>query len=354
MLLAAALLSIFGAVELRWESAAGCPDAAAVDRDLRALLGERPRGDAAEVTGRLVAGQGAHAHVLHLEVVLAGRREARVLRANDCTVLTRAGVLVAAVTVDALAAAAAVDARPAAAADDVPVAVPEPAAVSPDASAVGGARAAVGPSSVEVPSGPADARADELSPRSTPPAEPPPSALRSQPRRRGATLAASAGIAQGMTPGVAGGVAGALGWRRGALRLVAGGFHWFSRRAELRPEVGIESALSGAALRGCVAFARARLEVPLCAGLDLAAMHGGGVGAMVQRRDVRDLWIGVAAGTGLSFWPTRRFALQAQVEGVLGARRPAMYLLIGGEPQEAFRMPPVGLRLWVGPVLALW
>lgn len=327
MLLVAALVSILGAVELRWESAAGCPDAAVVGRDLDALLGERPREDAAEVTGRLEADQSAY--VLRLEVARAGRREARELRANDCAVLTRAGVLVVAVTVDALAATAAVDAGAGAAPEDAAGRVPEPVVVAP------------GPP-----------------PRSTTVAEPRPSAaafdLRPRSRRGSATLAASAGIAQGMTPGVAGGIAGQLGWRRGGVQLEAAAFHWFSRSTALRPAVGIESALSGASLRGCVAFERARLEVPLCTGIDLAAMHGGGVGAAVQRRDALDLWVGVAAGAGLAFWPIRRLALRAQAEGVLGARRPAMYLVIEGEPQEVFRMPPVGVRLVVGPMIRLW
>ena len=152
----------------------------AIGRELDALLGEDPRPAAIEVTGRLRADRGADGYVLHLEVALAGQREARELRANDCTVLARAGVLVAAVTVDALA------------------------------------------------------------------------------------------------------------------------------------------------------------------------------GSAVRRRAVADLWVGVAAGTGIAFWATRRFALQARVEGVLGARRPAMFLVIDGEPREAFRMLPVGARLLVGPLVRLW
>jgi hypothetical protein len=330
MLLEAAFLTSLGAAELRWDSVAGCPDAAAVARELGALVREDVGPGTAEVEGRLAAERGAY--VLRLEVAMGGRREARELRANDCVVLTRAGVLVAAVTLDALATAAAVNAGAAAA--------PEPlVTVAP----------------------PTSARVDPF-PRERPTSEP---RVTTQPRSRpadrtptrtpsGGTLAASAGVAQGMTPGVTGGLEGQLGWRRGALRLAVGGFHWFSRTAEVELEVGVEAALSGASLRGCVAFERARLEVPVCAGVDLAAMHGGGVGDAVVRRDANDLWVGVAAGAGLVFWGTRRFALQARAEGVLGARRPAMYLEIEGEPRVAFRMPPVGVRLLVGPMIRLW
>jgi len=328
MILEAALLGSFGAVDLRWESAAGCPDATAVGRDLDTLLHEDARAPRAEVTGRVAAERGAY--VLHLEVALAGRREARELRASDCAVLARAGVLVAAVTLDALATAAAVDAL-AVSAPERPVNLPPTSTVpEPLPRARPGSVAEPPDSNAEVPE----------SPTTRPP--------------QSGTLAASAGLSQGMTPGLAGGIEGQLGWRRGALRLFVGGFHWFSRSTELEPEVGIEAALSGGSLRGCAAFERARLEVPVCAGIDLAAMHGGGSGRAVRPRPVIDLWVGVAAGAGLVYWATRRFALQARVEGVLGARRPAMYLVIDDEPHEAFRMPPVGLRLLAGPLVRLW
>jgi hypothetical protein len=329
MVLEAALLWSLGAVELRWESVAGCPDAVAIGRDLDALLGEGPRAPAVEVTGRLLADRDAY--VLHLEVALRGQREARELRANDCVVLARAGVLVVGVTVDALSTVAVTEELGA----DVPArasAVAEPPVGARPGLVAERRRPAAGPPS---------------------PRETPATSAKTRPPQ-GLTLAASAGLSQGMTPGIAGGLEGQLGWRRGALRVLVGGFHWFSRSSELRPEIGIESALSGGSLRGCIAFERVRLEVPICAGVDLAAMHGGGVGAAVQRRDVRDWWVGVAAGAGLAFWPTRRFALQARAEGVIGARRPAMFLSIDGEAQEAFRMPPVGVRFFVGPIVRVW
>lgn len=330
MLLAAALLTSLGAAEVRWDSVAGCPDAAAVAHELDGLVREDVAAGAAAVDGRLAPEQGAY--VLRLEVAVGGRREARELRANDCVVLTRAGVLVAAVTLDALATATAVDAGMAA--------TPEPLVDAPPPSS-----AADGPSPRERP-------ASEPRGTTEPDAGSPDRATTRTPS--GGTLAASAGVAQGMTPGVTGGLEGQLGWRRGALRLAVGGFHWFSRTTELELDVGVEAALSGVSLRGCVAFERARLEAPLCAGVDLAAMHGGGTGDAVVRRAASDLWVGVAAGTGIVFWGTRRVALQARVEGVLGARRPAMFLEIDGERREAFRMAPVGVRLLIGPMIRLW
>ena len=83
-------------------------------------------------------------------------------------------------------------------------------------------------------------------------------------------------------------------------------------------------------------------------------MHGGGTGARVTRREVGAAWVGLAGGVGLAYWPTRRLALQARVEGVLAARRAAMFLVIDGEPHDVFRMAPVGVRLWIGPLVRLW
>lgn len=339
MLLEAALLWSLGAAPLRWESVAGCPEAAAIERELGALVGEGT--DAVEVTGRLRADRGGY--VLQLEVARAGRREARELRANDCTVLSRAGVLVVAVTLDALGTAAVVDAI---AASERGV-VPEPVVAVGSRAAVELAGSDGSSSDLELDAVPTG----EIGP---PPTRASASEVRAPAERSGVTLAASAGVSQGMTPAVAGGIEGELGWRRGPLRLAVAGFHWFSRSLEVQPGVGIEAALSGGSLRGCVAFERARLEVPLCAGLDLAAMHGGGTGSRVVRRDVGDLWVGVAGGAGLAFWPTRRLALQARVEGVLAARRAAMFLVIDDEPREVFRMAPVGVRLFVGPLVRLW
>ena len=38
----------------------------------------------------------------------------------------------------------------------------------------------------------------------------------------------------------------------------------------------------------------------------------------------------------------------------IAARRAAMFLVIDGEPHDVFRMAPVGVRLWIGPLVRLW
>lgn len=322
-------------VELRWQAVPGCPDRAAVEQALGALVRADSYAGGAQVSGRLEGELGSYA--LHLEIALASQREVRELRAHDCTLLARAGVLVAAVTLDALATVASVAAmteRPAALDRALDVPLPPDPATAPERP-----RARPRPDVArlepvtEARPGPTDARTA---------------------RPRSATLGASAGASVGMTPGLAGGLEAELAWRLGSVRLAVSGFHWFSRSTELRPEVGIEAALSGAALRACVVFGRTRLEAPMCFGPALAAMHGGGEGAAVQRRDAAALYVGLAAGAGLAVWVAPRFALQARVEGVLGLRRPAMALRLELEPREAFRMPPVGVQLWVGPLVRVW
>lgn len=316
-------------MELRWTSIPGCPDHATIARQLDALLGSTERARSVRAVGTLH--HTVEAYALHLEIEAYGRRESRRLHAADCALLSRAGVLVIAVTVDALTTDAHIDTRRPPDLVDVPEpppAVPEPAAPSPAAR------------STPTPSRP------DLSPPA-----------RARPRRRwtqGLTLGAGAGVATGMVPGVTGGLEGQLGWRVGPVRLDAAGYHWFSRSTLLQPEAGIEGALSGGRLRVCVALVEGRVEVPLCAGADLAAMHGGGVGSRVQSNDVRDLWVAVAGGTGVVGWLRPRIALSARLEGTLGLRRPAMFLGVDGAVREAFRMPPVGARLVVGPLFRVF
>ncbi len=337
-------------LELRWATAPGCPHATVLRDQLDDLLAvSAPGRSSASASGRLEAeGDG---YVLHLEVSASGGHEDRRLRAKDCSVLTTAGALVIAVTVDALATETAVEQQRRSLAEpavpDGPVVPAEPAAPAGDTRLIPGAG---------VPPAPIPARAEPVEPSSsTESLEPPRRTSPRTPRwKRGGTLGASGAVAMGLTPGITGGFEVGIGWRIGPVRWVAAGYHWLSRSTELRSEVGVRSALSGASIRSCLAFERARLEVPLCLGLDLAAMHGAGDGTSVRAQPVRDLWVGSSAGSGLVGWLTDRFALQARVDLVLGLRRPAMFLNIGGTPTEAFRMSPVAARLLVGPVVRLW
>ncbi|MCX4243544.1 hypothetical protein [Paraliomyxa miuraensis] len=343
MWLAAAILWGLGSpgeppgVELQWETVPGCPEQVVVEQELLELLDASPSRDVVQVRGRLTGERGAHR--LRLEVVVADRREARTLVAGDCMALSRAGVLVVAVTVDALTTAWRVEnaaepreAQPVVPPPSVPDLEPRP---PPE-------RTALEPRPTVATEGAEPSAADRVE-GSTLPRWP-----------RGGTLSAGGGASIGLTPGLAGGLEGALTWRIGAARLSAAGFHWFSRTTELQPEAGVEAALFGGSLRGCLAFERARWEAPLCTSVELAAMHGGGTGTAVRRREVLALWVGGSVGLGLDLALSARFGLWARVDAVLSMRRPAMFLVVEGQPREAFRISPVGARLFIGPCVRLW
>lgn len=327
---------------LDWSTAAGCPETAVLEARLDALTPEGPIPERWSARGRIDASHDGYQ--LRLEVTVEGRVEQRQLRARDCAVLTEAAALMIAVTVDALAATTAVDrgSDPAAPPPLTRPAMP-PSSFIPE------------PPSPSIPA-PEPASAEPSRPSQTPARDDEVVRSRERPRTRGGTIGIGigGGVAVGSTPEVTGGVEGHVGWRLGPVRLIAAGYHWASTSTTLQPGVGVESALTGGLVRGCLALVRARVEVPVCVALDLGAMHGGGVGDQVRARPVRALWVGVSAGSGVTIWISQRFAFHAQGDLVLGARRPAMSLELGGERREVFRMPQVGARLLVGPLVRIW
>src|SRR5690606_18001538 len=72
-------------VELRWQAVPGCPDRAAVEQALGALVRADSYAGGAQVSGRLEGELGSYA--LHLEIALASQREVRELRAHNCALL---------------------------------------------------------------------------------------------------------------------------------------------------------------------------------------------------------------------------------------------------------------------------
>ncbi|MEM7155983.1 MAG: hypothetical protein AAF799_24235 [Myxococcota bacterium] len=325
-------------VELRWETVPSCPSRQRVREELGALLGPAAPAEA-RAHGTLRGREGAYA--LQLEIEVGERREQRQLEAADCTLLTRAGVLVIAVTVDALAVRATLEPPPV----QAPKGLVRPTPTEPtttDQAEVPAAFAA--PPAEDSAPEPRSAAAAPLGPAPTNDAKPP----------THGTLGASAGLAWGLNPALAAGVSGEFGLERGPLQLLVAGYHWFSRSTPQSAQTGVEAALSGGLLRGCFVWSRARFRFPLCGGIDLAAMHGGGVGTAVRRLDVVDLWAAVSAGAGLRVSVSPRFALMARVETSFALRRPAMALLDAETSTTTFRMPEVGVRLTTGPIFRLW
>ena len=311
-------------VRWHWEPAEGCPDEAAVVAHTKVLLGPEATDTPVEASGRVTGRPGAYTLDLHIEV--GDQHERRQLQASDCELLTGAAVLVVAITIDALATADAVPPI------DAPIQLLPMVEVPPP----------------ELPSAP-PARAPP--PRST--ERPPPSVPSPETRTTALRVGLGAGLGWGLTPSGTAGIEGIVGGQLGALRLEAAGYHWFSQPTSLPSGTGTESAVSGGWLHGCVAWSWTAIDIPLCVGIDLAAMHGRGIGARVQPQEVRDLWVALSAGPGLEFRPSRRLALGARVEPFFAIRRPAMFLIVDAQAQETFRMPSFGLRVVLGPFFRL-
>jgi hypothetical protein len=324
-------------VAVAWSAPADCPDRDAVADQIAALLGPGTGSAIASVEGRLDGQPGDYG--LSLAIERDGQRETRELRAPDCTLLSRAGALIVAVTIDALATAEHLDGLAATEAAFVPVpAAPqdpvtrEPAASEDDAAL-----------DLELPADDPPSRGDL---DRTQPETPRPRT----PWIQSVTLGVAAGLGLGFTPGPTAVIEGQLGWRYGPVRITAGGFHSFRQTIEIERDFGTRSALSGGWLRGCYAWTWRFVDIPLCGGVDVALMHGRGVGTPVQPNDVRDLWAALAAGPGLEVWPTPWFAIAARVEGLVAMRRPAMFLLVAGDSRETYRMPTAALRVMLGPL----
>jgi len=309
-------------VRWRWDPAPGCPDVASVVEQSEALLDPREPREPVEASGQITGRPGAYA--LQLQIAVGARVERRQLEASDCELLTHAGVLVVAITIDALATAAA---RPVerAPGPELPAVELPPAPVEPPPSRPSVAPAATRP---DVPA-PAPSRAS----------------IRASTRASTLYLGLGAGLGWGLSASGTAGFEGIVGGQRGAWRLELAGYHWLSQPASLTADAGTESALSGAWIHACRVWSWRAVDLPLCAGVDLAAVHGRGVGARVEPQEVRDLWIALSAGPGLEFRPIPAFALRARIEPLVALRRPAMFLLVDGRLEQTFRMPNVGLRM---------
>jgi hypothetical protein len=169
------------------------------------------------------------------------------------------------------------------------------------------------------------------------------------PRPRGGLEASlSAGVAFELTPKTTGGVEGMVGWRYGPLRIRVLAQHWVRTTQTLEPEAGIVAGLSGAGLRTCYAVMSSRIEVPLCAGADAAALHGRGDGAQVSGRRFAEPWVAAAFEIGFEVGLKPRVSLPIRLGLVVPVVRSRVHLVRDGTPAEVFQAPVVGLRLVAG------
>ena len=324
------------AIDLRWTAPEECPDRETFLEALNAIAGRRlvtaPE-SVRVVDGRIeTAGRG---YALTLRLQGPAGEEVRTLEAPECEALAAAGSLVVITRL----------------LGEAPLESEDRGRLPEDAPAAPGERVPLPPPSTEE-RGVVPVVVDErtMRPAAGPSVEPPPAG---RPRLH-ATFAALAGVAVGLGPRPAGLVRGGVGLRRGSLRLEAFAMHVLATAIREADVPRVRASLTGAGALGCWAPAWGRLEVPLCGGLELGALTGGGLGPLVATRErVRQLWIGLPLETGVAWTPIPRLALRTRVGVDLGLRRPGFHVDAAGERAAIWRPWPAGLYAAGGLELAL-
>ncbi|MEM9456447.1 MAG: hypothetical protein AAGF11_19860 [Myxococcota bacterium] len=340
-------------VVMEWSAPSRCPTAQAVQQRLTDALVDSaadPRGMRARAT---VTEDDAGRFALVLELERddgpAGRRT---MQASDCNELAKAAVLIVALAVDPE-----VDL-----AQEPPPEPAEPAEPAKD----NGDEASPMP---EPPPAPTEPRIDETTPKTepdgpngedsttspSPPTEPEPTASApALPRSRAPALHigldATAGVGLSVLPAPTAVVAlGAALWGN-AWRAELGASYW----------TPVDSIPTGDTIggrlqqwtidaRGCGLLQPGPLELPLCAGVDVGAVHGRGLG-VVAPRQVSSLRLALAAGAGLLWSPTQlRGRLALRLNGdVLVALARARFRATPTAPGLVYYTPPVGGRVSAG------
>lgn len=320
---------------LRWNAPPSCPSRAEVEAAIAANLG-RPIGaaDAGALAATATVEPTAEGRwSLRLSLEPHGAPPAlRVAVADDCTLLAETAALMVAVAIDPERATR----HPLASAPrsrlpaDVPL-EPDVAPVEPPLAVDNGATAPAPPSA-------ATSRAPSP-PRS--PNHPTTPTRNSAPRRPlRAALAAGPVLDVGALPRPAPGLAVRLALLTRA-RIELGVLHLFERPARIDSERGGDLRLTAAQLVACPRLLRRRLELPLCAGFELGAMRGEGVGLPVRTRD-RVAWFAFLLDGRLLWAPIPRLAFGGQ----LGLATPllAARFRIAGLAGDLHRAAPIAFR----------
>lgn len=210
---------------------------------------------------------------------------------------------------------------------------------------------AINPSVLERASGPApvpDPREDP-EPASDADAEPVtvPSPPLPAPRRPAFVVRAGAGAGAFLLPGPTGTVAVAVGVVGRFWRVEAEGAYWFAREVTRADDVGGRFQLGWAGVRGCGAPERGDFEFPLCAGIDLGAMRGTGLGdALASVRSRNAIWLAVRGGPSLVWRGNEWVGFWLAADGIVPVLRPRFDIQPSG--REVFRVNPAGLQVQLG------
>jgi hypothetical protein len=323
-------------IVLHWSAPRECPDREAFVAAMTSVAGRTLRlSDDADLTVDGRVERSSHGYVLQLRMRSGGDEERRDLQAPECEALVSAGSLVVATRL-----LAAVPPPP----EEPPAAPGETAEDEPPAPV---SRASE-PSTPAAEASPIDDDALELEPPA-----PPPSPARSRRPPLGITVAALGGAALGAGPRLAATVRVGVGLRWSSARLDAFARHAFATATGGDDVPGVRVSLTGAGVLGCWAPGRGRLDVPLCAGLELGATVGRGIGPLASTDTIRQLWIGLPLEAGLAWAPIPRLALRALLGGTVALRRPGFHVDAGSDRLALVRPWPVGLHALGGLELRL-
>jgi hypothetical protein len=312
-------------VDLRWSAPAECPDAEAFLHATEDLVGRTLAIDEhaeLRVDGRVTADQGVY--VLKLRF---GDDEdpARTLEAAQCDLLVDAGSLVVATRLlDAL---------------DGPSAprVPEPT-VEPSGDAE---PPSLTPPSVPVttaPTRPPPHPRSHQAPRDAPPTHRP---LR-------VAMAVLGGASFGTQPSVAGTLQGDLALLMSSARVVIGARHGFATTARAGEDFGVQVSATSAHALGCWDPVLGRIDVPVCAGIEIGALVGRGDGRAQTSTTSRQLFAAIPLQAGIGWAVRPRLALRADLRATVAVDRPGFHVDTPGGTLELFRMGAGGVAGSVG------
>lgn len=296
---------------VQWHAPPQCPDAAAFEARVGALLGDAGELDAQAVVTVVPDPRGGF--VAEVRCVTAGTATAREVRGPVCESVADAAALVLAVQIDALAVEATtdLDARP----------IPPP------------------------PPSPVDRVARRRTTGSTAPpvAAAPPRRAR---RLRGAVFVGGGGSFRqvpGASPVIA--IGGALLLRRARVQLDA---TWVLDRTARLPapdaDAGANIGLVAASLRAGFVPAVRNVEFPLLAGLEVGDMTARGVG-VTNARLRHGVWVAALLGAGIAWAPVPGFALRLDPAVALGLSRPRFGVNAATGVRTLAQAPVVGVRL---------
>jgi hypothetical protein len=320
-----------GAVEVAWTAPDGCPTADDVLGATLVLLGGSTGPSAVQAVGVVEQRNGAP-YVLELRVATGGQPGTRRVEAKRCERLADVAALVLAIAIDPSVLARAPSETPPETQAPAPVAatpiVPEPSTTPP-------------------PVQPTPSERPKTSPR---PTETPPTKPTAR-RRVHVGLVASGGVGLALLPGTAAalGLATVISGR--LWRVEIGALYWSPRRAtsSANPDVGGRFQLGGGDLRACVVPGSGTIELPICAGLLVAAMHGRGSGrALVTTNSVASPLVAATAGPVVLWRPRAAkgvLGVLARIEGILALTRPAFQTAVSGSVHE---VPRGGAQALVG------